>query len=262
MNKKTDIGDKIVLVYIILLGLFVAALVAFILEVYLYFIPKILVSEISNLPINSNTYPFLLQALIIAAGVMLGLFGTILVEIQKQLRRDKEIMTNQARKSVTIFALLLLGIFTTILMVVSISLSINGMIYYGIVNTYITTQIDGGMIHTIGTNGIVTLINSTYFTVNNNTIPTYISQRYNGLTFSTKIAIFTMFLGFTLWIALEIIFILIVFSPSDLIKSLLNKLTSIFKSRRKVEIQGSKPDESNQSDKNDTIPPPPPSSPV
>ena len=245
MKKKTDVSDKIVLVYIIFLGLVVISFVAFILEIYLYFIPKILVSEVYSLPINSNAYPFLLQALIIAAGVILGLFGTMLVEIQKQLRRYKEIMANQVRKSFTIFLLLLLAIVTTILMIVSISFSINGMIYYGVVNTYITTQIDGGIIHIIGTNSIVTLINSTYFTVNNNTIPTYISQRYKGLTSSTKIAISTMFLGFTFWILFEIIFILIVFSPSDLIKSLFNKLIPIFKSKRKVEIQDSKPDESN-----------------
>jgi hypothetical protein len=245
MKKRIDIGDKIVLAYIIFLVLVVISLVAFILEIYLYFIPKILISEVYSLPINSNAYPFLLQALIIVAGVILGFLGTILVEIQKQLKRYKEIMKNQVWKSITIFALLLLGIFTTILMIVSISFSINGIIYYGVVNTYITTQIDGGIIPIIGTNGIVMLINSTYFTVNNNTIPTYISQRYNYLTHSTKIAIWTMFLGFTIWILLEIIFILIVFSPLDLIKSLFNKLIYIFKSRRKVEIQDGKLDGSN-----------------
>lgn len=268
MTKGINIGDKIVLAYIIFVAIIVISLVAFLFYIYFSLIPSILTSEINELPVNSNTYPFLLQALIIVAGVVLGLFSAIFVEISKQLRSLYEIK-DQYLKSVIILGLLVLGIISTITIVSSISYSINGMLYYSIVNTNIATKINGGIIHTIGANGNVILINSTYFTANKNNISSYISQHYYGLVSSTKIAIVTMFLGLTIWIFLVIIYIIITFDPSDLLKSfaskltsIFNKLTSIFKRREKMKISSGKPNPSNQSNKQDTIHPPPPSSPV
>lgn len=232
MTKGINIGNKIVRAYTIFVVIIVISLLVFLSYIDFYLIPRILTSEINELPVNSNTYPFLLQALIIVAGVVLGLFGAIFVEISKQLRSRYEIK-DQYLKSVIILGLLVLGVISTIIIASSILYSINGMLYYSIVNTNIATKINGGIIHTIGANGNVILINSTYFTANKNNISSYIYQNYYDLVSSTKIAIGAMFSGFTIWIFLVIIYIIIVFDPSDLLKSFANKLTSIFKPRKK-----------------------------
>ena len=81
------------------------------------------------------------------------------------------------------------------------------MIYYGIIKTYITTQIAANVIHTISTNGTVILINASY--INHSITPNTIATNSMRLLLNnSKYSITFLFIGFIL-IAIFILIYLI-----------------------------------------------------
>ena len=174
MTEKVDVGERVVYFYIIFIVIFVFFVFLLLYYIILVILPKILTTELPNLPLNSNSvYPILLQGLIIMAGVILGLFGTVFFETISKI--SSSIEKNNIGLSIrAIFYIIVaaLGLFSIVFALLSIFYSINAMINYGIVKTYITTQINANVIHTISTNGTVILINASYInhTITPNTI--------------------------------------------------------------------------------------------
>lgn len=194
--KKIN-ADGMITLYIILVLITVILLLGFVGYLVLFILPKIITTEIYDVPINNDTYPILLQALIIVAGVVLGLVSAVFIEALKKLDR---IIVSKLGKSIILFGLLFIFMIPAFLIILSIAFSINGMLYYSIVNTYITTQINTGIIHTeIG--GNVILINSTYFNNIKSNVTRSIKNYYTSLVSNTQLAINTLFGGFLFWLA-------------------------------------------------------------
>ena len=178
------------------------SLIALLYYTYLFVAPKILTANsLPMLPVNSNdAYLILLQGLIIAGGVILGLFGPLFVETLKEF--SDFIKTGKIGLEVKLiidFILVAAGLFLFLLVIGSILFSINGIIYYGMVNAYITTQINANIIHTVYNNGSIILINSSYFSNNSTSIASKsIKPMYNQLLINSKDAITSIFAGITL----------------------------------------------------------------
>ena len=144
MAEKVDTGDIIAYFYVILTIIIIVAVFILLYYMVLGVAPKVLTNELPNLPINYNgIYPILLQGLIIVAGVILGLFGTLFFETLKKLVSSTgEYKISPISKTILYLVVLTLGLAVILLALFSIFFSINAMIHYGVVNTYITTQID------------------------------------------------------------------------------------------------------------------------
>ena len=229
MVKKIN-ADRIIMLYLILAIIAVCAILGFWGYLTLFILPKIITKEINTAPMNNDTYSILLQALIIVGGVILGLISSISIETLKKLGT---ISLSRFWKSILLFILLYIFMISAILIILSIAFSINGILDYGVVNTYITTQINTGIIHTeIG--GNVILINSTYFNNSKSNVTIGIKNYYTSLVSATKIAINTLFAGFISWIGFIVAYAIILFYTDIMVR------------------KGQKPNP----------PPPPPSSPI
>lgn len=211
--KKIN-ADQIIMIYIILTIIAICAILGFLGYLTLFIIPKIITKEINAVPMNNDTYSILLQALIIVGGVILGLISSISIEILKKLGT---ISLERFLKSILLFILLYIFMISAILIILSIAFSINGMLDYGVVNTYITTQINTGIIHTeIGEN--VILINSTYFNNSKSNVTIGIKNYYTSLVSATKIAINTLFAGFISWIGFIVAYAIILFYTDIMVR--------------------------------------------
>jgi hypothetical protein len=185
----------------------VGLVVGFLAYLEFFFLPEIITIEVPNVPINNNTYPILLQALIIVGGVILGLVGSISIEIFKKLGK---INSSNFLSGSLYFILLFIFLLSAFLITFSILFSITGMLYYSIVNTYVVTQINTGIIHTeVG--GNVILINNAYFNNSKSNVIGSIKNYYTSLVSSTKIAIDTLVAGFVSWFAFVGIYTVILF---------------------------------------------------
>ena len=131
-KRRYNIVDFYTIVIIILIAIAIILL----LDLSLYIAPKILDIEIGRMPIDYNsTYPSLLQGVIIAAGIIAGLFGGLVIGLAKRLTAfiKKYRIKNSPQwltYSLIIIAALLLFIFT----ILSIFYSINSMINFSVVN--------------------------------------------------------------------------------------------------------------------------------
>ena len=211
MVKKIN-ADRIIMLYLILAIIAVCAILGFWGYLTLFILPKIITKEINTAPMNNDTYSILLQALIIVGGVILGLISSISIETLKKLGT---ISLSRFWKSILLFILLYIFMISAILIILSIAFSINGILDYGVVNTYITTQINTGIIHTeIG--GNVILINGTYFGESN--VTSGIKIYYNNLVSDTKIAINTLFAGFISWIGFIVAYAIILFYTDIMVR--------------------------------------------
>ncbi len=204
MIKRIN-SEQITMLYIVLIIAAVGIIFGLVIYFELFFLPKVIMTQIPNVPINNNTYPILLQALIIVGGVILGLISSIFIETFKKLGK---IDMSRFVSTILLFILLSIFIISAFLIILSIAFSINGMLYFSIVNTYITTQINTGIIHTeIG--GNVILINGTYFGKSN--VISGIKNYYTGLVSGTQIAINALFDGFVSWIIFIVAYAIILF---------------------------------------------------
>ena len=212
MTGKKYLKDIIINYYVLLIIILVISVFIFLYYIVLGIAPIILTAELPNLPLNyNNIYPILLQGLIIIAGVILGLFGTLFFETLKKLIPSiEENRINSPIKALIYLVVLALGLFIILLTLFSIFYSINAMINYGIVKTYITTQIDANVIHTISTNGTAILINASY--INHSiTLNTMIKNSTKSLLNSSKNSITSLFEAFTLLVIFIVIYLLAAF---------------------------------------------------
>ena len=219
MTGKKYLKDIIINYYVLLIIILVISVFIFLYYIVLGIAPIILTAELPNLPLNyNNIYPILLQGLIIIAGVILGLFGTLFFETLKKLIPSiEENRINSPIKALIYLVVLALGLFIILLTLFSIFYSINAMINYGIVKTYITTQIDANVIHTISTNGTAILINASY--INHSiTLNTMIKNSTKSLLNSSKNSITSLFEAFTLLVIFIAIYLLAAFGFFDQIK--------------------------------------------
>ena len=224
MTEKVDAGERVVYFYIIFIVIFVFFVFLLLYYIILVILPKILTTELPNLPLNSNSvYPILLQGLIIMAGVILGLFGTVFFETISKI--SSSIEKNNIGLSIrAIFYIIVaaLGLFSIVFALLSIFYSINAMINYGIVKTYITTQINANVIHTISTNGTVILINASYInhTITPNTIA---ANSIKSLSGSSKSAITYLFYGFTTLVLFIAIYLSAAFRLIDFVTKFIER---------------------------------------
>ncbi len=206
-SKIKKINSKqITLFYIIFVMASVVVIFGFVIYLELFLFPEVIMTQILNIPINNNnTYLILLQALIIVGGVVLGLISSIFIETFKKIGK---INPSGFVSTILLFILLSIFIISALLIILSILFSIDGMSYYSIVNTYITTQINTGIIHTeIG--GNVILINSTYFNNSKSNVTIGIKNYYTSLVSVTKIAISTLAEGFVSWLVFVFAYVII-----------------------------------------------------
>ena len=175
--------------YTILVIFVLIFLISILLYVSLFIAPKILVIEIGKMPINyNNTYPSLLQGIIIAAGIIAGLFGGLVIGLAKRLTAFiKKYRIKNSPQWLAYSLIIVTALFLFIFTILSIFYSINGMINFSVVNSYFTSQINADTLHLVAQNGSVTLINSSYF-INSRIhhIPVYINSTYNNLVSSSK----------------------------------------------------------------------------
>ncbi|MCL5093313.1 MAG: hypothetical protein M1128_02505 [Candidatus Marsarchaeota archaeon] len=217
--KGKKYQENIINYYVLLTIILVISVFIVFYYIVLGIAPTILTAELPNLPLNSNSiYPLLLQGLIIIAGVILGLFGTLFFETLKKLVPSiEENRISSPIKALVYLIVLALGLFIILLTLFSIFYSINAMINYGIVKTYITTQIDANVIHTISTNGTVILINASY--INYSITPnTMIKNSTKLLLNSSKNSITSLFEAFTLLVIFIVIYLFAAFGLFDQIK--------------------------------------------
>ena len=213
-KRRYNIVDFYTIVIIILIAIAIILL----LDLSLYIAPKILDIEIGRMPIDYNsTYPSLLQGVIIAAGIIAGLFGGLVIGLAKRLTAfiKKYRIKNSPQwltYSLIIIAALLLFIFT----ILSIFYSINSMINFSVVNSYFTTQINANTLHLVAQNGSIVLINGSYF-INSRIhhIPAYINSTYNYLVSSTKESINYLYYAFILLVILLIFNIIAIYGFFD-----------------------------------------------
>ena len=203
MTEKSDT--------IVAFSLIFSLAVVFILICYitLFLGPTIINNELANLPLNSNgVYPIFLQGLLIVAGLILGLFGILFIETTKKLSAFiKESKLGLSITTLIYSVVAIIGFSIILITISSIFFSINAMIYYGIIKTYITTQIAANVIHTISTNGTVILINASY--INHSITPNTIATNSMRLLLNnSKYSITFLFIGFIL-IAIFILIYLI-----------------------------------------------------
>jgi len=221
MTEKIEPLDKLLSYYVLLIIILVIGIFILFYYVVLDVAPTVLNAELPNLPLNSNsTYPILLQGLIIMAGVILGLFGTLFFEtLSKLVPAIEKNRISSPTKALMYMAVLALGLFIILLVLFSIFYSINAMINYGIVNTYITAQINANIIRTISTNGTVILINASYInhSITQNTL---VTNSTKSLLNSSKYSITYLFLAFTLLVIFIVIYLLAAFGFFDQIKNL------------------------------------------
>ena len=218
MTGKKYLEDIIINYYVLLIIILVISVFILLYYIVLGIAPTILTAELPNLPLNSNSiYPIFLQGLIIIAGVILGLFGTLFFETLKKLIPSiEENRISSPIKALTYLIVLALGLFIILLTLFSIFYSINAMINYGIVNTYITTQISANTIRTISTNGTVILINASY--IKHSITTSTIINSTKSLLNSSKSSITSLFLAFALLVIFIAIYLVAEFGFFDQIK--------------------------------------------
>ena len=172
-------------------------------------LPKILNSTIPALPITNNTYPILLQGLIIVASMVFGFYGILLFYTSKRLNKmvDKY-LGGEFMPKLVLFLLILLPLF---LLVFSIFFSLNGLTYYGITITFTTEQISTGHIPIAISNSSIE--NSTYFNLAKN-YSDYSAKAqgyYEKLLSNTQSSIRMIFLSAAIITAILIIYLIDVF---------------------------------------------------
>ncbi len=216
--------------------IFAIVVVIILISIFLYIsldiAPKILDIEIGKMPINyNNTYPSLLQGIIIAAGIIAGLFGGLVIGLAKRLTAFiKKYRIKNSPQWLAYFLIIIAALLLFIFTILSIFYSINGMINFSVVNSYFTTQINANTLHLVAQNGSVILINSSYF-INSRIhyIPVYINSTYNNLVSSTKDSINYLYYAFILLAIFLIFNILVIYCFFDLVehfytRTFINKL--------------------------------------
>ena len=169
-------------------------------------LPKILNSTIPALPITNNTYPILLQGLIIVASMVFGFYGILLFYTSKRLNKmvDKYLGGEFIPKLVS-FLFILLPLF---FLMFSIFFSLNGLTYYGITITFTTEQINIGHIPIAISNSSIE--NSTYFNLAKNYSATA-QGYYEKLLSNTQSSIKMIFLSAAIITAILIVYLIYVF---------------------------------------------------
>jgi ABC-type multidrug transport system fused ATPase/permease subunit len=220
---ETDIVDRITYFYLIFFISIIVAVFIILYYVALYIAPNIINVELPNLPIDYNSvYPILLQGLIITAGVILGLFGGLFFETSKKLASSIEkYKMGLIPKTLLYLVILTLGLAVILFALFSIFYSINAMINYGIVSTYITTQLNANIIHTISTSGNVVLINASY--ISNSITLNAIEPNYELLLTNSRLSITYLFDGFEILVIFIAIYVFFISETIDQIKKFIEE---------------------------------------
>ena len=171
--------------------------------------PNVLNSTITALPINNNTYPILLQGLLIVASMIFGFYGILLFYSSKELNKiiDKYLGKSFVAKLISfVFILLPLS-----LLILSIFFSLNGLTYYGITIAFTTEQINMGHIPVTINNSSIE--NSTYFNLVRNSSKTAQKARgyYNKTLSNAQSSIKMIFLSAIFITAVLVIYLLEIF---------------------------------------------------
>ena len=191
-------------------SVFILFVLAYVIYSFSYVIfaglPKILNSTILALPITNNTYPILLQGLIIVASMVFGFYGILLFYTSERLNKvvDKYLGGGFMPK-LALFIFILLPLFFLML---SIFFSLNGLTYYGITITFTTEQINTGHIPIAISNSSIE--NSTYFNLAKNYSVTA-QGYYNKLLSNTQNSIRMIFLSAAIITAILIVYLIDVF---------------------------------------------------
>ncbi len=188
--------------------------------------PKILNTELGSLPVNTNDiYSILLQGLLIIAGIVVSFFSFVLNRlISEPVNLAKRLKLSLYTKVLLYLTISFLIIILYASLLLSIFYSINGMIYYGELNSYITQTKAIQIPNLFKQNLSVVIMNSSYF--NNPIYKNYtddIKQTYTYLLSSAKESVGYLFVGFAIVLILIIFYILERFEVFDLINDIWNK---------------------------------------
>ena len=188
--------------------------------------PRILNTELLSLPVNANSvYPILLQGLLIVASIVVGFFSFVLNRlISEPVNLVKRLKLSLQLKALLYLIILFLIMLLYSSLLLSIFYSINGMVYYGQLSTYIT-QTKAIQIPNLFRQDLpIVIMNNSYF--NNSTYKNYtgsINQTYNYLLSSTKESLGYLFGGFAIVLILILFYVLSRFEVFDLINDIWNK---------------------------------------
>jgi hypothetical protein len=188
--------------------------------------PEILNAKLGSLPVNTNdVYPILLQGLLIIASIAVSFFSFILNKLSELVVNLVKRLKFSLQPKVLLYLIILFLImllYTSLLL--SIFYSINGMIYYGQLSTYIT-QTKAIQIPNLFRQDLpIVIMNNSYF--NNSTYKNYtgpIDQTYNYLLSNAKNSVKFLFWGFAIVLILIILYIAIRFGVFDLINDIWKK---------------------------------------
>lgn len=225
-NEKQEDASKLAFIqkfYISILIFVVFFTISIVIYLAIIVAPAILNGELGLLPVNGNDiYPILLQGLIIVAGIIISLFAVLLSKlIPDSAKLAKKFKLSSLVKvlfySVISFIVLLLYLS----LIFSIFYSINGMIYYGKLSTYITQTSINQIPNLVEQNLSVVVMNSSYF--NNSIYKNYTkgtNQTYHALLSSARISVKYLFVGFALLLLSIIFYVVIHFEVLNVIKDI------------------------------------------
>jgi len=198
------------------------------LEMGLQVAPSILISSISNMPINSgDAYPILLQGLIIAASMLFGFYTFLLFEfvkyinefLNKHLSGDRvdHYFKKMFKSSVIAIMIIPIGF-----LFISIFFAFYATIFYGQTLTYTTEQISTNSIPA----NVLNVWNSTYFELikNYGYAGTTAYHYYQTLNTSTQGSIRMLYLASSIIISILLFYVLLVFG---LVEYFINKHKTI-----------------------------------
>jgi hypothetical protein len=194
------------------------------LEMGLQVAPSILISSISNMPINSgDAYPILLQGLIIAASMLFGFYTFLFFEsvkyinkfLNKHLSRDRVDHYFKKMFKSSVIAIMIIPIS---FLFISIFFAFYATIFYGQTLTYTTEQISTNSIPA----NVLNIWNSTYFGLikNYSHAGTTAYNYYQTLNTSTQGSIKMLYLASSIIISILLFYVLLVFG---LVEYFINK---------------------------------------
>jgi len=241
LDTETKKGTSKVSLEDVFLSFFLAiVIVSFIFGIYvllemgLQVAPSILISSISNMPINSgDAYPTLLQGLIIAASMLFGFYTFLLFEFVKYINeffnkhlsgdRVDHYFKKMFKSSAITIMIIPIGF-----LFISIFFAFYATIFYGQTLTYTTEQISTNSIITnsIPAN-VLNIWNSTYYfelIKNNNTLGITAYHYYQTLNASTQGSIRMLYLASSIIISISLFYVLSVFG---LVEYFINKHKAI-----------------------------------
>lgn len=211
---------------ILLLSFLVFFSISIVLYLAIIVPPRILNTELSSLPVNANSvYPILLQGLLIVASIVVGFFSFVLNRlISEPGNLVKKLKLSLYIKAALYIIILVLIIVLYSSLLLSIFYSINGMIYYGELNSYII-QTKAIQIPNLFKQDLpIVIMNNSYF--NNSAYKNYtspINQTHTYLLSNTKGSVENLFVGFAIVLILILFYALSSFEVFDLINNIWNK---------------------------------------